>query len=177
MEFTRENTESVPLIIIIIIIIDLGPTGGGQICNEWNCYACKFELKVWNNNYLLGLSNIKDTVSVDSSALTVILSSLLAHFRILDSEAVSMPRMMFLSHLNGSNPSLLREMDTKLTWLLSIAWTETPVLEHSQFALGTKSLMASRIFLRRLPCVSFASNILNVKKCLTNWWRKTKQNI
>lgn len=74
----------------------------------------KLELKVINN-YLLGLSKIKDTVSVDSSALTVMLSSLLAHFRILDSEAVSMPRMMFLSHLNGSNPSLLREMDTKLT--------------------------------------------------------------
>lgn len=65
--------------------------------------------------YSLGLSKTNDTVSPESSALIVMLSSLLAHLRIFDSVLVSMPRVMFLSHLYGSKPSALIDSDTKLT--------------------------------------------------------------
>ena len=110
--------------------------------------------------HLLWLSKTNDTVSPESSALIVMLSSLLAHLRIFDSVLVSMPSVMFLSHLYGSKPSELIDSDTKLTWLLSMACTVKPLLAQSQLALGTKSFIASRTFLSTFPCGSFASNIL-----------------
>ena len=41
-----------------------------------------------------------------------------------------MPRVMFLSQRNGSNPSELSTMATSATWLLSMAWHDIPAHTH-----------------------------------------------
>lgn len=73
-----------------------------------------------------------------------------------------MPIDIFLSHLYLSNPSLLRFMETKLTWELSIAWSWMPESEQSNVASLSKSFMASKTFLRMELCTRRASNILVV---------------
>jgi hypothetical protein len=46
------------------------------------------------------------------------------------------------------------------TWLESMACSENPVPEQSKLASVTSSRIASRTFLRRLPCTSRSSNIV-----------------
>lgn len=124
---------------------------------------CKIYFQTFYSGILFnspGLSKANVTVSALSSHLKVTMSSFPAHFRILDSVPVSIPIVMFLSHLKGSNPSALSARDTKLTWLLSMACMLTPLLEQSQFAEGTRSLIPSKSFLSKLPCISLASNMV-----------------
>jgi hypothetical protein len=53
------------------------------------------------------------------------------------------------------------------TWLESMACSENPVPEQSKLASVTSSRIASRTFLRRLPCTSRSSNIVAAARPLS----------
>lgn len=90
------------------------------------------------------------------------------------------PRFRFLSHLYGSNPSLFRFNETKLTCELSMACILIPVPVQSQLA-SLKKEMASITFFNIDPWINRASNILGgdrkskINRCL-NSLKSREQN-
>ena len=78
-----------------------------------------------------------------------------------------MPSDWLRSQRYGSKPSALSSMVTRLTWLLSMACSDMPVALQSKLASLTRSLMASRTFLSRLPVLRRASNIFTAGGCST----------
>ena len=105
------------------------------------------------------LSKRKEIVEGSSSAFMVIISSLPAHFIILERLAISRPRVIGLSALNRLKPSSLRFSETSATCDESMAWRDIPVPLISMLTLATRSLIESTIFLKICPCSSLASNI------------------
>ena len=69
-----------------------------------------------------------------------------------------------LSHLYVSNPSLLIFKETKLTWELSIAWSDIPVLLQLKMDSFNKSLTVSSTFFNIESWTNQASNILTKNK-------------
>ena len=108
---------------------------------------------IWYCTHLLGDSNLSVRASVSSRVSREMTSSLAAHFKIFAMEAMLIPRLMFLSHLSDSKPSVRRSIETRLTCEESMACNEMPSDEQSQFAVSTSSLVASMIFLRRPPYI------------------------
>ncbi|KAJ8638145.1 hypothetical protein MRB53_012412 [Persea americana] len=81
---------------------------------------------------------MKVTVSALASALMVMMSSLLAHLRSLDTWLRFMPMERAQSQRKCLKSSDRRR---RATWLESMAWREKPRVEQSRLASDTRSLM------------------------------------
>mmetsp|Transcript_24780 Transcript_24780/g.46604 ORF Transcript_24780/g.46604 Transcript_24780/m.46604 type:complete len:203 (-) Transcript_24780:19-627(-) len=107
------------------------------------------------------LSNMRVKLSAESSALRVIMSVLSAHLRIFPRFWELKPREMLRSQRKWSKPSERRATAQRDTWEESMAWMERPSSLQSMLASVTRSLRASRSFLRIDPLVRRASNMVN----------------
>src|SRR5690606_23513037 len=108
------------------------------------------------------LSKTRLSTSGASSALRVGRSSFWAARRTLVREMRLTPRAMFLSQRQGEKASVLSIMDTRATWLLSMAWRAMPESLQSKLQSWTRSLMAPTTFFRTAACSSRASSIAGV---------------
>lgn len=116
-------------------------------------------IKRYIDVFLLAFSKIKVMEEGSSSAFMEMISSLPAHFMILERFWMLRPKVMFLRALKLVKPFSLRFKATRATWEESIAWMERPAEETSMLTVLTNSLMASMIFLRTIPCSSLAWNM------------------
>ena len=92
--------------------------------------------------------------------MSVTLSSLPEHFRILAKFGRLMPSVTLRSQRKCSNMSVCRTSETSETCDESIAWRFMPVSETSMLPSVTRSLMASMTFLSVDAFWSVASNMV-----------------
>lgn len=109
----------------------------------------------------LGDSNMSVRASAVSSALSVMISSFPAHFRILLILVELNPRLMGRSQRKWSKPLDWRFTCTRETWEESMAWMESSSSEQSMFASCTRSFKASMSCLNTRPWRILASNMVD----------------